>query len=88
MDVLEVSAMAMPEIADLRFEVDQFDTVRETMVYMFDVLVMDPVALDESRLYAMKQCLLDPCELGVGQEVTCHARAGHAVPETGWAGLG
>lgn len=88
MDVLEITAMAMPEITDLGFQVDQFDTVRKTMVHMFDVLMMDPVALDEPRLDAVKERLLDTSELGVGQQVARHAGTEHAVPEPGRAGLG
>lgn len=86
-DVFEITAMAMPEIADLRFQVDQFDTVRKTMVHMFDMLVMDPVALDESRLYAVKERLVDTGELGVGKQVARHAGTGHAVPQPGRARL-
>lgn len=88
MDVFELTAMTMPEIADLRFQVDQLNTVRKTMVHMFNMFVMDPVAFDEARLYAVKKCLLDTGKFGMGQQVPRHAGTGHAVPQPGRARLG
>lgn len=87
-DVMEIAAMAMPEIADLRLQVNQFDTVRKPVVYVFNVFVMDAVAFDESCLYAVEERLLNTCQLGVSQEVSCHGRARQSMPKPGRTGLG
>jgi len=52
--VVQIATVAVPEIADLRFQIDQFNTVRETVVHMFNMFVVNAVALDEARLNLVK----------------------------------
>ena len=80
--------MAMPEISDLRFQIDQFDAVRKAVMDVFDMLVMDPIALDKACLNAMEERLFDTGQFGVSQKMSRHARRRHAVPEPGRARLG
>jgi hypothetical protein len=75
MHVVQISAVAMPEITHLRFQVDQFETVGKTMVHVLDMFVMNTVALDEASLYAVKECLFNARQLGMGEQVPRHAGA-------------
>lgn len=74
MHLLQVAAMAMPEIAHLRFQIDQFDTVRKTMMYVLNMFMMNAVTPDEARLYSVKQCLFNARQPRVGEQVSRHAR--------------
>lgn len=75
MHVVQIAAMPMPEIAHLRFQVDQLETVRKAMVHVLNMFVMNAVALDESGLYAVEECLFNARQLGVGEQVSRHAGA-------------
>lgn len=87
MYILEITTVAMPEIADLRFQINQFDAVRKAMVHVLHMLVVNPVALDETSLDAVEERLFDARELGVGQQMPRHAGSGYTVPEPGRSGL-
>jgi len=86
--VVQIATVAMPEIADLRFQVDQFNAMRKTMVYMLNVFMMDAVTLDEARLHLVKKRLLNTRQLGVSQQVSRHGGARYTVPEPGRTCLG
>ena len=75
MHVVQVAAMAMPEITHLRFQVDQLETMRKTMVHVLNMFVMNAVTPDEACLYAVKECLFNARQPGVGEQVARHAGA-------------
>lgn len=75
MHVVQLTTMAVPEITHLRFQVDQLETMRKTMMDVLNVLVMNAVTLDEACLYAVKECLFDARQLGVSEQVSRHAGA-------------
>lgn len=74
MDVAKIAAMPLPEITQLDFEVDQFDALRKPVMQMFDVLMMNTVAANETRLHTMQQRLLDARELRLRKQMPRHAR--------------
>lgn len=80
--------MSLPEVPNLGLQIDQLDAVGESMMRMFDVLVMDAIAADKAGLNAMQQRLFDTRELGVLEQMVRHARARDAVPEPGRVAFG
>lgn len=88
MYVMQITSVPLPELTNLGFQIDQFNTMWKAVVYMLDVFVMDPVPVDKACLYAVKKRLLDSGDLGVVEEVPRHAGSRDSMPESRRLALG
>ncbi len=51
--------MRTPEVSHLGIQVNEFDTVRKTVMRNLDVFVMQPVTFQVTRMDAMQERLFD-----------------------------
>jgi hypothetical protein len=82
MDIVKIAAMLLPEFAQPRFEVDQFDTLRKAVMQRFDMRMMQTVTTNKARLHTMQQRLFDARALCMREQMPRHARTRNTMPET------
>ncbi|KVW86814.1 hypothetical protein NO361_27435 [Burkholderia cenocepacia] len=64
------------------FAIDQLDAMREPMMNMFGVAVMESIATKISSVNTMKNGLLDTRAFRVTQQMMSKARTRNAMPQT------